>query len=373
MSDNSEQDNYVFLAAKDAASAKSFIRGAMKGASLPDSILTNLPDENEPVLFDSPEPRTGVLQEEFRQNQHGTGRAKIKLHIVDFQNSNEKDGLRIELCDEEVEAYCPVLASGETIAKDTTVVLVYINSRWTIILGGGGTTTSGETGIIQEPCRRPLFRNVEPGGGSRINLGKPKKLVPADNVFECLGSIKLPGKTYSPIKATYYGDEKYKDKDGKDCTREPGELMKDKDGKQLYLKKRVPKTSSDMLVLRQGDDTSLSIEWIYADGTKFNNDNILPSKPAPWQQGWGSSEHHGGEPLWETTTDPENAQLDYDYALCRNLDWAELLIEGDEVKFTEKTVDIEVDGDGSGDDDDLDDDPDDGDDDDGYYDEEEET
>jgi len=285
-----------------------------------------------------------------------------------------KDGYDTASWNEEEITLCDPCAESQPDYAVGDRVFAVFRGRWEII-SGGTSTTPGETGIIQEPCRRPLFRNVEPGGKSDKpdEPDKPKKLVPADNVFECLGSIKLPDKTYSPIKATYYGDEKYKDEDDKDCTREPGELMKDKDGKQLYLKKRVPKTSSDMLVLRQGDDTSLSIEWIYADGTKFNNDNILPSKPAPWQQGWGSSEHHGGEPLWETTTDPENAQLDYDYALCRNLDWAELLIEGDEVKFTEKTVDIEVDGDGSGDDDDLDDDPDDGDDDDGYYDEEEET
>ena len=126
-------ENVIVVADRTREGANRLVRGAIKGANLPDSMLTEYPGHNSPVLFDQPHPRTGVLQEEFKQNSHGTGRAKTKLHIVDFANSNETDGLRLKLGGEQVEAYCPLLANQETLAKDTTVVLLYINDRWTII------------------------------------------------------------------------------------------------------------------------------------------------------------------------------------------------------------------------------------------------
>ena len=136
----SKDKDVVFLGAKSRDAAKRLIRGAMKGANLPDSMLVEYPGRNDPVLLEQLPPRTGILQEEFVQNEHGTGRAKVKLHIVDFENSNAEDGLRLKLGEEAVEAYCATLGETETIASGTTVPLLYINDRWTIVLGGSGQT-----------------------------------------------------------------------------------------------------------------------------------------------------------------------------------------------------------------------------------------
>jgi len=128
----SKDKDVVFLGAKSRDAAKRLIRGAMKGANLPDSMLTEYPGRNDPVLLEQPPPRTGVLQEEFVQNEHGTGRAKVKLHIIDFENSNEADGLRKKLGEEEVEAYSELLGDGEKLGKGRRVFLVY-DSRWEIV------------------------------------------------------------------------------------------------------------------------------------------------------------------------------------------------------------------------------------------------
>jgi len=115
----------VVLAAQNRETAKRLIRGATKGANLPDSMLVEYPGRNDPVLLEQPPPRTGVLQEEFVQDEHGTGRAKVKLHIVDFENSNAADGIRKKLGGEEVEAYSCLLDRGEKLGAGRRVFLIY--------------------------------------------------------------------------------------------------------------------------------------------------------------------------------------------------------------------------------------------------------
>ena len=212
--------------------------------------------------------------------------------------------------------------------------------------GPGGGNLGSITGTIQEPCRCPLFRSVEPDPwyavpvvyATTVHADRPS--VDAAHRF---GSVKLPGKTYEPIKATYWGGEPYDD-GGITAYRQRGELMEDANGNQLYLKKRVPKTSSNMLVLREDSDTSEPIEWIYTDGNAFDDSYILPPKPMEQQHGWGSAVWNNA-PLWETTTETDEnlAQYNYDFALCRNMDWSELLIEGDKVPFQEHTIELEID------------------------------
>ena len=132
-------DNPIFLTVKNRDAAKRILRGGMKAANLPDSLIAELPQGKQPILLDNPGPRTGVLQETLTQNEHGTGRAKVKFHTTDFENSNEEDGIRLKVSEEEVEAYCTQLSDGEAIDADTIVNLVCRNNRWDINLGGGGT------------------------------------------------------------------------------------------------------------------------------------------------------------------------------------------------------------------------------------------
>jgi len=200
---------------------------------------------------------------------------------------------------------------------------------------------STEKVIIQEPCRCPIFRSaIEP------NVIIEGDNIPAYEVATTLGSVKHPNKTYEAIKATYYGGEQYVE-DSVTKYRIRGELMRDSSGNQLYLKRRVPKTSSDMLVLRNGTNTGYEIKWKYIDGADFQDKYWLPCKPfLPYQHGVASPRWDDGTggimALWETTTDIKKAQLDYDYALCRNMDWSELLIEGDVVVYKEHNVEVEV-------------------------------
>jgi len=208
---------------------------------------------------------------------------------------------------------------------------------------GEGVAPTVARGVIQEPCRRPCFRNA-----------KPESFAEADdsigwNVVACFGSIKLPGKTYKPVPATYKGGEEYETEEeneqGEIVTvtkkRKKGEQQKDEDGKPLYLKAREPRTGSGRFVLRYEGKTCNRIEWICSDGSRFPND--VPYPPKPFYPGFHfDNENEGEENNWPTTDDPENAQQDYDYALCRNLDWAELLIEGDEVDYQKQTADVEI-------------------------------
>jgi len=216
---------------------------------------------------------------------------------------------------------------------------------------GGGAGITSEKGTIQEPCHRPLFRNVEPNPWYAVPTPYALSVdtnKPSINTACCLGTIKIPGKTYRPIEATYWGGEPYVADGGVMKFRERGEPMKDDDGNPLYLKKRIPRTSSDMLVVRSGSDTSGMIQWGYTDGSAFDNTRVLPPKPMQQQYGW-CSKVFNGKALWETTTKTgENeAQYNYDFALCRNLDWSEALIEGDYLEFQERNVDLEIDRIGS--------------------------
>ena len=64
-----------------------------------------------------------------------------------------------------MEAYCATLENQGSIAKDTTVNLLYINDRWTILLGGGSGTiipvnlelASGDAGTATTMCSFKYF------------------------------------------------------------------------------------------------------------------------------------------------------------------------------------------------------------------------
>ncbi len=77
--------------------------------------------------------RTGVLQETFAENAAETGRARVKLHVADYENSSEENGLKTKLGEEEVTAYCSKAKDGDTIESGTRVDLWFVNNRWDIV------------------------------------------------------------------------------------------------------------------------------------------------------------------------------------------------------------------------------------------------
>ncbi len=77
--------------------------------------------------------RTGVLQETFTENATETGRARVKLHVADYENSSEENGLKTKLGEEEVTAYCSKAKEGNAIASGTRVDLWFVNNRWDIV------------------------------------------------------------------------------------------------------------------------------------------------------------------------------------------------------------------------------------------------
>ncbi len=77
--------------------------------------------------------RTGILQETFTENATETGRARVKLHVADYENSNEENGLKTKLGEEEVTAYCSKAKDGDTIESGTRVDLWFVNNRWDIV------------------------------------------------------------------------------------------------------------------------------------------------------------------------------------------------------------------------------------------------
>jgi hypothetical protein len=118
----------------------------------------------------------------------------------------------------------------------------------------------------------------------------------AGNTAICMGTVALPSKTYRPIRAL--------DESGQPLTN----IDEEGNSIPVYQKRRVPHTGSGRFVLRENGKASEGIEWIYCDGAEYDGEG--------------------------TTLDIEEAQYDYDNAICYNLDWSELLIEGDTCPIT---------------------------------------
>jgi len=178
-----------------------------------------------------------------------------------------------------------------TSAKDSIIVATRRANQWVLL--PTGETASGEPATVIEPFRRPLFRHIKPDSAADANT-------PVGNAAQCMGTIALPNKTYSPIRAVDSNDQP----------------LEDSNGNPLYQKRREPRTGSGRFVLRENGKTSEGFEWIYCDGTTYDGE--------------------------ETTTDIEKAQFNYDKAICYNLDWSECLIEGDKVHYIERDGYYEV-------------------------------
>jgi hypothetical protein len=180
----------------------------------------------------------------------------------------------------EFDVFHPTTAAKPELGIGERVFAVF-RGVWELVSGAPGgaviAAPSTDKAAIVEPCRRPLFRNVPPNPNAYAST-------PEGNAYRCMGTIKLPDKTYEPIKVS----------------------------DTLYLKARVPRTGIGRFVVRKDGKTSEHIDWVYIDGTPFDENN------------------------WATTDDPEKAQYNYDPAICYNLDWSELLIEGDKVEYIER-------------------------------------
>ncbi len=83
--------------------------------------------------LERPSFRTGVLQETFVENEQETGRARVRLHVADYENSSEENGAKIKLGDEIVTAYCTKADPGDTIPSGAKVDLWFVNNRWDMV------------------------------------------------------------------------------------------------------------------------------------------------------------------------------------------------------------------------------------------------
>jgi hypothetical protein len=217
----------------------------------------------------------------------------------------------------------------------------------------------------------------------------PKDIEANDNgylAFMSMGLVRVMGKEYTPLQATYNGGAEY------------GRPQADEFGQPLYLMRRELQTAANRCTTRRGKDTSYPFKWRYADGTYFSSGtkdyenyvyetaerrtytsflyeinpysreqygalhgddadkdkvryaDYLEMKPYYYGSSIETTEGDGetGEKIpaetgvspqwWKTTTDREQAQLNYDFAYCPNLEWAETLIPGDKVRCVERKV-----------------------------------
>jgi hypothetical protein len=336
--------------------------------------------------------------------------------------------------------------------------------------GGGGANTpvSGEVFCeIIEPIRCPRFydKNITPNpmAVDREGFFLPEELAVLENgvnAFMSMGLVKILGKKYTPLPATYRGGEEPDEEPDTAPVffRKAGELRylteeveeEQEDGtvkitvinKPLYLMRRELKTADNNIVFRRGKDTSYPFKWQYVNGESFSSkaksvseqsedffDSIyghsnafiekynvtdVPSEEEPDEPDEESGTSPDEEPdeesdeedeedeeddesdfsdvddtssdimenddagetfdpkdyfemkpfyfyssveddkkkteefigispqLWLLTTNPEKAQLNYDFAYCSDLEWAETLVPGEKVLYTEKSITYSV-------------------------------
>ncbi|MCL2005445.1 MAG: hypothetical protein FWG73_04695 [Planctomycetaceae bacterium] len=171
-------------------------------------------------------------------------------------------------------------------------------------------------------------------------------------------------------------------------------------GQPLYLMRCELQTADNRCTTQRGKDTSYPFKWQYADGTEFSSGtkdyehyvdetmiagratytaflyavnpvareqydslqdddageevryaDYLEMKPyylgssveGSEEEGENTSARFGISPQWwKRTTDWEKAQLNYDFAYCPHLDWAETLIPGDKVQCAEWLVTLNL-------------------------------
>jgi hypothetical protein len=204
--------------------------------------------------------------------------------------------------------------------------------------------------------------------------------------FMSMGLVKIAGKEYFPLQATYIGGEEYHS-DGERYRRRMGELRHDGDGNPLYLMRRELKTAENGCTIRRGKNTSFPFKWQYVDGESFSSgtkeigDRIYAEfiyetsreimNPGAWQDDDAGSElsytdyyemkpyydrssiRHTEESAetqesddfigispqaWRLTTNKNQAQHGYDFAYCFDLEWAESLVPGERVQCVERRV-----------------------------------
>ena len=263
---------------------------------------------------------------------------------------------------------------------------------------------------IIEPVRCPRFydKNVSPNPMAIAPDGffLPKDAIPYDNGFNAymsMGLVKLMGKEYSPLPATYYGGERVLFwENGTPLgmgVAQQGMQRVDERGKPLFLMRRRLKTTDSNCTVRRGRDTSYPFKWEYVDGTEFSsgvndylggtflhafsnieqdhvtypvmlyqvdphllslgyfahddadtvdlrNEDYFEMKPyyafSSVETEFSREEVGVSPQWWKRTMDPSEAQLNYDFGYCPDLEWAESLIPGEKVKCVEKLVVFDI-------------------------------
>jgi hypothetical protein len=216
----------------------------------------------------------------------------------------------------------------------------------------------------------------------------PRDVIPLDNsvnAFMSMGLVKLRGKEYAPLRATYIGGEEYTVL-GITYRRRMGEPRFDGAGNPLYLMRRELAVANNSCTIRRGRDTSFPFKWKYANGEPFSSGTrdignetynhflygtsraIIGTTPLSNDDAGEAMEYldyfemkpyyasssvlvrdsddniianHfiGISPQWwSLTTDPNQAQLDYDFAYCPDLEWAEALVPGEIAECQEKVA-----------------------------------
>jgi len=120
------------LAASTEQGARTYLKGAARGAGITDDFTSSSSSAASPVLFGNPFFRTGVTQSTFTENSNESANVKVKLHVFDAENSAE-NAIRVKVGEEEVTAYCTKADPGNIIDSGAKVDLVFVNNRWDIV------------------------------------------------------------------------------------------------------------------------------------------------------------------------------------------------------------------------------------------------
>jgi len=212
-----------------------------------------------------------------------------------------------------------------------------------------------------------------------------------------MGLVKVIGKQYTPLPATYIGGEMRMRFSEPGVPTEldmmmAGEQCLDGNGVPLYLLRRELKTADNSCTLRRGKDTGYPYKWQYIDGSAFSSgvNDLNPNetynhflygttrafigvsapladddadfefvkgaddfemKPYYYRSSAelsvdpemgispGSAFKQGISPQWwQLTTNVQEAQLNYDFAYCFDLEWAESLVPGEKVRCVQRQV-----------------------------------